>query len=163
TGLLAGTAVAASADPATGSSESLSGVPVAETLVRAVETVPAAEKPPEAGPAPAHVAEAASFRPSGVTAVRIVPAPTAAAAAVEAVAAAEQPAEAVPAPGRVGEAAGFGPSGCPAVRIVTEPTAAEAAVEARTEVAASRSNERTAAPAAEAQPAAAEAAPAQQA
>ncbi|GAA1174946.1 hypothetical protein GCM10009584_15390 [Ornithinimicrobium humiphilum] len=117
TGLLAGTAVAASADPATGSSESLSGVPVAETLVRAVETVAAAEKP----------------------------------------------AKAVPAPEKVDEAASFGTSGFTAVRIVTEPTPAEAAVEARTEVAASRSNERAAAPAAEAQPAAAEAAPAQQA
>jgi peptidoglycan DL-endopeptidase CwlO len=85
TGLLAGTAVAASANP-NNSQEPATGLAAADTLVRVAEAVAAAEKPVVATPAPEVIEDAVSFGTSGFTAVEIVaeaPAPTQAEVAVE--------------------------------------------------------------------------------
>lgn len=122
TGLLAGSAAAASASPAN-SQEPASGVAAADTLVRVVEAVAAAERPAVAAPAPEVIPDAASFGTSGFTAVQVV---------TEAPAAPQ----------------------------------AQAAVEERTTTAASRTEERAAAPeqpVAQAEPAQAEPAPAPEA
>ncbi|GGK58730.1 C40 family peptidase [Ornithinimicrobium pekingense] len=85
TGLLAGTAAAASANPAN-PQEPATGVAAADTLVRAVEAFAAAERPAVAAPAPEVVEDAVSFGTSGFTAVEVVaqaPAPEEVQEAVE--------------------------------------------------------------------------------
>lgn len=118
TGLLAGSAAAVSANPTSPQEPAASGVAAADTLVRAVEAVAAAELPAVAAPAPeAAEDEAVSFGTSGFTAVQVV---TETPAAVEA------------------------------------EVAVETVVEERTSTAASRTEERAAAPQPVAEPVQAE-------